>query len=125
MMEIEGTRMKIQTLSGKSKWGRWVGVFALVILFCGMLTRPAAALRVRDAVRLKNEAPNELVGMGLVVGLPGTGDGDDFLPAMQPLKALLRKFDNPVMYEKDLKNAKNVAIVALSVAIPAQGVHAG
>src|SRR5690242_15889159 len=81
---------------------------ASVVILLGLLTQSAMALRVRDAVRLKNEAPNELVGMGLVVGLPGTGDGDDFLPAMQPLKALLRRFDNPVLYEKDLKNAKNV-----------------
>lgn len=96
-----------------------------VVLFVCMLATPAMALRIRDAVRLKNEVPNELVGMGLVVGLPGTGDGDDFLPAMRPLKEVLRRFDDPVMLDKDMKNAKNVAIVMLSVAIPAQGVHSG
>jgi flagellar P-ring protein FlgI len=104
--------------------GRLISLCAAVVLVLGVVARPAQALRIRDAVRLKNEVPNELMGMGLVVGLPGTGDGDDFLPAMQPLKALLVQFGNPVN-EKDLKNAKNVAIVSLSVIIPPQGAHSG
>lgn len=104
--------------------GRAVFVCAAVIVLLGALARPAAALRIRDAVRLKNEVPNELMGMGLVIGLPGTGDGEDFLPVMQSLRALLAQFDNPVG-EKDLKNARNVAIVSLSVSIPPQGVHSG
>jgi len=86
---------------------------------------PAYAVRVRDVARLKNEVPNELVGMGLVVGLQGTGDGGDFSPAMRPLMELMKHFDNPVLVEKELKNANNVAIVNISVTIPVQGAHAG
>src|ERR1043165_2984160 len=93
-LEVEGMRMRT-TMNGRT-WGRVAGICALVMLLCGMLTRPAAALRIRDAVRLKNEVPNQLIGMGLVVGLPETGDGDSFLPAMQALKSVLKKFDNPV-----------------------------
>jgi flagellar P-ring protein FlgI len=111
---------------------RWTGhdmrkslAMLAMALLLGVLSRPGWAWRIRDAVRLKNEVPNELVGMGLVVGLPETGDGDAFRPAMQPLMATLRRFDNPITLEKDLKNAKNVAIVLLSVSIPPQGVHAG
>jgi flagellar P-ring protein FlgI len=87
--------------------------------------RTAWGLRIRDAVRMKNEVPNELIGMGLVVGLNESGDGDDFLPAMRPLKEVLKFFDDPVMLDKELKNAKNVSIVSLSMSIPPQGVHAG
>src|SRR5205823_1893826 len=87
--------------------------------------RPAMALRIRDAVRLKNEVPNELVGFGIVVGLNGTGDGGDFLPTIRPLKELMKRFDDPVALEKELKNANNVAIVMLSMQIPPQGAHEG
>lgn len=106
-----------------SKISPWMRV--LMVLLLAALTRPALALRIRDAVRMKNEVPNELVGMGLVVGLPGTGDGDDFLPAMRPLREMMKRFDDPVLLDKELKDAKNVAIVSLSMPIPAQGAHAG
>ena len=98
--------------------------FVSLLLLIG-LARPALALRIRDAVRMKNEVPNELVGMGLVMGLPGTGDGDDFLPAMRPLREMMKRFDDPILIDKELKNAKNVAIVSLSMPIPSQGAHSG
>jgi flagellar P-ring protein precursor FlgI len=83
------------------------------------------ALRIRDVVRLKNETPNELVGMGIVVGLSGTGDGGDFMPTMRPLRELLKRFDDPIALDKELKNANNVAIVTLSMMIPKEGSHSG
>jgi flagellar P-ring protein precursor FlgI len=106
----------------KSALFRCVTLMALVLAF---LTRPALALRIRDAARISTEVPNELVGMGLVFGLPGTGDGDDYLPAMRPLKELLRNFENPVVLDKELKNSKNVAIVSISMTIPPRGAHNG
>jgi flagellar P-ring protein precursor FlgI len=96
---------------------------SLAAIFFSIL--PAKAVRVRDVARLNNEVPNELEGMGLVVGLHGTGDGGDYSGAMRPLMALMKNFDNPVTLEKELKNANNVAIVTLRVNIPSQGIHAG
>lgn len=90
-----------------------------------MLAQPVFGLRIRDAVRLKNEVPNELVGMGLVVGLKGTGDGGDFLPAMRPLREMMKRFDDQVALDTELKNANNVSIVTLSMPLPPQGVHSG
>ncbi len=87
--------------------------------------RPAPAERIRDVARLKNEVSNELVGMGIVTGLNGTGDGGDFLPAMRPLKEMMKRFDDPILLDKELKNANNVAIVMLSVKVPAHGAHTG
>ena len=58
-------------------------LFVSVALLGFVMAKPALALRIRDAVRLKNEVPNELVGFGIVVGLDGTGDGGDFLPTMR------------------------------------------
>ncbi len=106
----------------------WVSAaLRLVAVFVGVLLtgQHAFALRIGDAVRMENEVPNELVGMGIVVGLKGTGDGGDFLPTMRPLEQLMKRFDDPVAIEKELKNASNVAMVTLSMPIPSQGVHAG
>ncbi len=36
---------------------------------------PASAVHVEDLVRIKGAESSKLTGTGLVVGLPGTGDG--------------------------------------------------
>src|SRR4051812_49355339 len=113
------------SMNMKRQLNRCLFTCAFLIAICTSAVRPAFALRIRDVVRLKNEVPNELVGMGLVVGLKGTGDGGDFLPTMRPLKEMMKRFDDPVAIEKELKNANNVAIVTLSMAIPPQGAHSG
>src|SRR4051794_39140971 len=88
----------------------WMACGVLLLAF---LVRPAGAERIRDVAHLKNEVPNEIVGVGLVTGLEGTGDGGDFLPAMRPLMEMMKHFDDHIAAEKELKNAKNVAIVVL------------
>jgi flagellar P-ring protein precursor FlgI len=98
---------------------------ASVVILALALPATAQAERIRDVARLKNEVPNELMGMGLVTGLQGTGDSGEFLPAMRPLKEIMKRLDDPVLLDKELKTANNVAIVMLSVAIPPQGAHAG
>ncbi len=79
------------------------------------LARQAQGEQIRDITHMKNEVPNELVGMGLVTGLHGTGDGGDFLPTMRPLKEVMMRFDDSGVLEKELKNANDVAIVMLSM----------
>jgi len=95
-----------------------------IAMLC-LCARPAHAWRIRDAVRMKNEVPNELIGMGLVVGLTGTGDGGDYLPSMRALEAVMGQFNSPVMIDKELKSANNVAIVMISMSIPTPGAHSG
>jgi flagellar P-ring protein FlgI len=97
----------------------------LALALAALLTAPAQAQRIRDVARLKNDAPSELIGMGLVVGLKGTGDGGDYMATIRRLKSAMAKFGDSVTLEKELKNASNVALVQLKVAIPPQGVHSG
>jgi flagellar P-ring protein precursor FlgI len=63
--------------------------------------------------------------MGLVLGLKGTGDGGDYTAAMRPLMEMMKRFDNPVLSEKELKNATNVAIVSVTMRIPDGGAREG
>lgn len=96
------------------------------ILMLGLVLGLAASVqgaRIADLTHLGGDAPNEIQGFGLVVGLKGTGDGGDYLAAMQPLAKLLTKMGDPVAVGKELKSSNNVAIVMLSVALPPQGVR--
>lgn len=65
--------------------------------------------------------------MGLVVGLKGTGDGGDFMPAIRSLAVALQLMANPVgkTGPLELKNAKNVALVMVTVTIPGAGGRQG
>ncbi len=96
-----------------------------VALLAGFGGPAAFGWRLGDAVRMKNEVTNDLVGMGLVVGLNGTGDGGDFLPSMRPLEEMMKRFDDRVQLDREMKNVNNVAIVLLSVEVPALGAHFG
>ena len=97
----------------------------LVILILSlMLTQTVRGEKIGDIVRLHGERTNQLIGMGLVVGLPGTGDGGDFLPAIKPLAAMLSKLNNNADV-RELTNAANVALVSLSVTVPAEGARDG
>jgi flagellar P-ring protein precursor FlgI len=97
---------------------------SMSFLLNGMVGR-ASGEKIRDVARLNTDVPNELIGMGLVVGLNGTGDGGDFLPAIRPLMALLKRFDDTVPSEKELKNANDIAMVHLSMKIQPGGARAG
>jgi flagellar P-ring protein precursor FlgI len=96
----------------------------LVAIILLATTAGADAARVADITRLSGQRTNVLTGVGLVVGLKGTGDGGDFLPAIKPLAAMLTRFRNPTQVV-DLKNAANVAIVNLIAVVPSQGVRNG
>ena len=83
------------------------------------------AAQVQDLVRLKGSEGSKLVGMGLVVGLAGTGDGGKFLPAMRPLATVVQQLIDPNTVVAELKDAKNVALVALTANLPETGVREG
>ena len=76
-------------------------------------------------MRIKGHETSKIVGMGLVVGLPGTGDGGDFLPAMRPMAKLINTLIDPTASTVELGDGENVALVSLSAEIPAEGVREG
>ncbi len=86
---------------------------------------PAGAVQVQDISRLKGSESNKILGMGLVVGLNGTGDGGKFLPAMRPLAQMIGRFVDPNTIAAELKDAKNVALVSVTAELSANGVREG
>ena len=99
--------------------------FVLILLaVLALSARPAYAVKVADITRLSGQRSNLLTGFGLVIGLRGTGDGGDYLPAIKPLASMLAKFSNPTTVA-ELNNANNVAIVSLVATVPNNGVRDG
>jgi flagellar P-ring protein precursor FlgI len=94
------------------------------ILIVLLLATPAQAVRIADITRISGQRSNILTGLGLVVGLKGTGDGGDFMPAMRPLASLLGNFSDPASIA-ELNNVSNVAVVSLAATVPANGVRDG
>ena len=103
----------------------WIITLALMLTGVGPARAADVIARVGDVTRLKGQRINRLVGMGLVVGLNGTGDGDTYASAMRPLAEVLGKFSNPIQDATELKDTKNVAIVFLSAATPETGGREG
>ncbi len=94
-------------------------------LWLSLTTNVARATQIQDLVRVKGSEQSKLVGMGLVVGLNGTGDGGKFAPAMRPLASVIQQLIDPNTVAMELKDAKNVALVALTATLPASGVREG
>ena len=103
--------------------GATLGVVLLLLSI--LATSPAAmAVKIADITRIVGQRTNILTGLGLVYGLKGTGDGGGFSAAINPLRQMLSKFADPVQV-KDLNNAANVALVALTATVPANGANDG
>ncbi|MBN1763973.1 MAG: flagellar basal body P-ring protein FlgI [Sedimentisphaerales bacterium] len=101
---------------------RITALFMVILLS----TSPVWSLtRVRDIARPLGERSNELWNWGLVVGLNGTGDGGDVLIKARALMTWLENMNNPPGSLDELKSAKNVAIVSLSVELPRNGARNG
>ena len=90
-----------------------------------MLAASASAVQVQDLVRLKGAESSKLIGMGLVIGLNGTGDGAKSLTTMRRLAAMMNHLGDPQTNPIEMKDAKNVAVVYLSAKLPAGGVREG
>ena len=101
------------------------------LLLITLAVAPAQAeRRIRDFCRVKGQEENTLQGMGLVVGLQGTGDGDA-KPTLQAMAKLMNVMGSPLpqnvkgLQSLDDLEAKNVAMVWVTATVPASGAREG
>ena len=100
----------------------------LLAVFASLLVAPAEGrVLLKNICRIKGQEENSLHGLGLVVGLKGTGEGGDFLPTVQSLAVALELMGNPIGQRgpMTLKDAKNVALVMVTATVPAAGARQG
>jgi len=88
-----------------------------LILLINWSAAPAGAVRLKDLASVKGVRGNQLIGYGLVVGLDGTGDGNNSPFTMQGLANMLKNIGMTVN-ENDIK-VKNVAGVLVTANLPA------
>ncbi|WP_286233303.1 flagellar basal body P-ring protein FlgI [Thalassotalea sediminis] len=88
----------------------------LIVVFALIATFSSQAQRVKDLADVAGVRNNQLVGYGLVVGLPGTGEQSPFTE--QSFKTMLSNFG--ITMPQNLKpKIKNVAAVAVHAELPA------
>ncbi|HEV8001044.1 MAG TPA: flagellar basal body P-ring protein FlgI [Planctomycetaceae bacterium] len=110
--------MKTQTRS--------VVVIIAVSVAVVAVPRPAPArTQLRNICTVYGQKETPVIGIGLVVGLSRTGDGGKNAAAMRALASTLRYLNNPVESGKELSDASNVAMVAISANIPKEGASNG
>ena len=102
-------------------------LLAVLILLAAAAPSAHAALMIKNICRVKGQEENTLQGLGLVIGLKGTGDGGDFLPAIRSLARAMELMGNPLGKGGaiELKDAKNVALVMVTATVPAAGGRQG
>lgn len=88
----------------------------IISIFLMLLSPFVHSVRVKDVSTVQGIRSNQLVGYGLVVGLPGTGEQSRFTE--QSFKAMLANFG--IQLPASLKpKIKNVAAVAIHADLPA------
>jgi len=104
---------------------------ATLLLICAAVglpvTQAAARTTLKSICRVKGQEDNSLHGLGIVVGLNGTGDGSNFLPTIRSLAVAMQLMGNAIGENGpvELRDAKNVALVAVTATVPAAGARQG
>jgi flagellar P-ring protein precursor FlgI len=86
----------------------------------------AARLTLKSICRIKGQEENTIQGLGVIVGLKGTGDSASYLPTIRSVAKIMTIMGNSTTNVlADLKDTKNVALVLVSATIPAAGARQG
>jgi flagellar P-ring protein precursor FlgI len=108
-------------MSGKT----WILV-AVACLGLGVAQAEARTV-LKNICRVKGQQETSLQGLGIVVGLKGTGDGGNFLPTIRSLARMMELMGRPLGKDvaKELKDAKNIALVSVTATVPSAGGRQG
>jgi flagellar P-ring protein FlgI len=100
---------------------------AIAALLLSVASTANAQIRLKNICRLKGQEENTLHGLGLVVGLKGTGDGGNFLPTIRSLAMAMELMGNQIGKggAAELKDVRNVALVTVTAKVPAFGARQG
>jgi flagellar P-ring protein precursor FlgI len=83
-----------------------------------LLIAPSEASRLKDITKIEGVRENQLIGYGLVVGLPGTGDRtQNALFTEQSLRAMLERFGVALGNDRILQT-RNTAAVMVTASLP-------
>ena len=93
-----------------------VTLITCLALMTSTVFAESAVTRIKDIAKVQGMRNNQLMGYGLVVGLPGTGDSDDTWQMIQSTVSLLRNYGITIN-AADL-DSDNVAAVMVTATLP-------
>ncbi len=95
----------------------WRAALATALLLM-LWSVPASAARIKDIVDVEGVRPNQLNGYGVVLGLDGTGDGQQSLFTIQSILSMLRRRGVTITVDPRQIRVKNAAAVAVTATLP-------
>ncbi|GJM17896.1 MAG: flagellar P-ring protein FlgI [Phycisphaeraceae bacterium] len=104
---------------------RWFVILSACFGVCVCAPNAHAVRTLREIARISGQNEYEIQGLGLVIGLPGTGDSGKDLVMARPLAEVLRKQGNEIPSFDDLRNTRSVALVMVTATVPRTGARIG
>lgn len=103
----------------KLNWFLKKSILKFVMLWIGLSSAPTHAqdTRLKDLVNVKGFRSNQLIGLGLVVGLKGTGDSKKSLTTNRAIASMLTKLGSGTLTEETVSG--NVAAVVVTTELSA------
>src|SRR5437763_16021393 len=109
-------------------WNPTSRLWPLLAMLAAIGVLPAAPASARTLLKnichVKGQEENTLQGLGLVVGLKGTGDSANSTPTVRSLARAIQLMGTPVGKRGPLElkeDIKNVALVLVTATVPAGG----
>ena len=101
-------------------------VLLAALALIGVFAAPVrGAVSLQELVRLEGYGSDEIWGLGIVLGLEGTGDGGDLLANARPVAQLLERGGNALSNLEELAKTRSAALVMVTAKLPATGVKRG
>ena len=97
---------------------RRVRIALLLVLGVAGLPAVASAARIKDIASVEGVRGNQLTGYGVVVGLDGTGDGQQSVFTVQSILSMLRRRGVTVSIDPRQVRVKNAAAVVVTATLP-------
>ncbi|HEX3998926.1 MAG TPA: flagellar basal body P-ring protein FlgI [Pirellulales bacterium] len=107
---------------------RRVLLIAAIAFVAGPVRTAEARIPLKDICHVKGQEENTLQGLGIVVGLKGTGDSPGSAPSVRALAQAIQLLGTPAgkRGSPELKDdIKNVALVLVTATVPAAGARQG
>jgi flagellar P-ring protein precursor FlgI len=89
---------------------------ALLIILVVSITAQATDVRIKDIARVQGYTDNQLMGLGLVIGLNGTGDGNQIRFTSQEIANLLNA--SGIRHNATDIRTRNIAAVLVTATLP-------
>lgn len=117
--------MTTSQITGKQFAIRSIAVLLAVAASVVDLRTAHAVTRIGTVCTIDGQMPLRIQGIGIVVGLNGTGDPDDTASTARALAAFLKLSNNPLLDVNELSNLGGVAVVQITATIPRTGISRG